>query len=481
MPGRDTPVRTSTMHVTGPQVPRIPGGPRHVSDLSSPTALPATMKDRILALKYQRKALEGTMQGTTQTQRYANVMRQIPPKYRPTAISALIETSPDFAQNVQGATTVFDLFQKRGATQSALFRDRSLSHARYKFTRSDAHRMLDHLEPSQYTTRMDVNLGFLQRARNVLMDMLESDVHYGVARFTPEYLWDKIYKYIRGRGDLPSPGGPVIPGLASGGFVKGPGTSTSDSITTMLEPGSFVIRERAARGLVPARVSDGEYIVPPETVGRIGLDALERINAGQGLPTFAQGGLVGEAAKAVRRSSGDSLDFSGLSRAIEDAVKRAVESNMLQVDTDDVSIPVEIPSKEEMPKLEVDTSELREVANRMFSNIGAGPSGIGAAVREELEKVNGRVDIMWDTVRSSSGDVRQIDQKIDALKRDVEIRFIKTEDLNIKLQEINVEGRVIEYVDPKIRDISVEMGRMKSLLNNVMSVASSAASLTGRL
>ena len=52
---------------------------------------------------------------------------------------------------------------------------------------------------------------------------------------------------------------------------------------------------------------------------------------------------------------------------------------------------------------------------------------------------------------------------------------------NIKLQEINVEGRVIEYVDPKIRDISVEMGRMKSLLNNVMSVASSAASLTGRL
>jgi hypothetical protein len=68
--------------------------------------------------------------------------------------------------------------------------------------------------------------------------------------------------------------------FAEGGFVKGPGSATSDSI--------------------PARLSDGEYVVNADAVKKIGLPALEAINRGlrtpaiQSMPIqrFADGGLV---------------------------------------------------------------------------------------------------------------------------------------------------------------------------------------------
>lgn len=59
---------------------------------------------------------------------------------------------------------------------------------------------------------------------------------------------------------------------ASGGYVSGPGTGTSDSI--------------------PARLSDGEYVVNARATRRHrGL--LEAINSGAAMPGFAAGGLVG--------------------------------------------------------------------------------------------------------------------------------------------------------------------------------------------
>jgi hypothetical protein len=68
--------------------------------------------------------------------------------------------------------------------------------------------------------------------------------------------------------------------FAEGGLVKGPGSATSDSI--------------------PARLSDGEYVVNADAVKKIGLPALEAINRGlrtpaiQAMPVqrFADGGLV---------------------------------------------------------------------------------------------------------------------------------------------------------------------------------------------
>lgn len=71
-------------------------------------------------------------------------------------------------------------------------------------------------------------------------------------------------------------------GFASGGYVTGPGTSTSDSI--------------------PARLSHGEYVVNARAVGRLGvsfLDAINGLSAGPriqgGRLAFAAGGLVPEA------------------------------------------------------------------------------------------------------------------------------------------------------------------------------------------
>ena len=59
------------------------------------------------------------------------------------------------------------------------------------------------------------------------------------------------------------------PDHADGGYITGPGTGTSDSI--------------------PARLSNGEYVIRASSVAKIGLPALNRMNS------FASGGLVGEA------------------------------------------------------------------------------------------------------------------------------------------------------------------------------------------
>lgn len=61
------------------------------------------------------------------------------------------------------------------------------------------------------------------------------------------------------------------PKLASGGFVSGKGTATSDSI--------------------PAMLSNGEYVINARTANTIGVDMLDAINFGK-VPGFAKGGPV---------------------------------------------------------------------------------------------------------------------------------------------------------------------------------------------
>jgi hypothetical protein len=61
-------------------------------------------------------------------------------------------------------------------------------------------------------------------------------------------------------------------GFAEGGFVSGPGTSTSDS--------------------VPARLSNGEFVVNAKAVQRHRA-LLEVLNSGGSVAHFAAGGLVG--------------------------------------------------------------------------------------------------------------------------------------------------------------------------------------------
>lgn len=64
--------------------------------------------------------------------------------------------------------------------------------------------------------------------------------------------------------------------FAGGGFVRGPGTSTSDSI--------------------PAMLSNGEYVVRAAAVSRLGRGFLDLINNGAPVARFASGGLVEQVA-----------------------------------------------------------------------------------------------------------------------------------------------------------------------------------------
>ncbi|MFP3655968.1 hypothetical protein SB777_34200, partial [Burkholderia sp. SIMBA_052] len=76
--------------------------------------------------------------------------------------------------------------------------------------------------------------------------------------------------------------------LATGGAVSGPGTGTSDSI--------------------PAWLSNGEYVVKAAAVDRIGVHALDALNAGHSISSvarFSSGGAVGSVARATRPAGGN--------------------------------------------------------------------------------------------------------------------------------------------------------------------------------
>lgn len=89
---------------------------------------------------------------------------------------------------------------------------------------------------------------------------------------------------------MPASGGAAVPvKAATGGLIFGPGTATSDSI--------------------PARLSNGEYVLSAAAVRRIGVDELNTLNFGtpsvrrRGTSRFADGGLV-EAQAAGASSAG---------------------------------------------------------------------------------------------------------------------------------------------------------------------------------
>jgi len=67
--------------------------------------------------------------------------------------------------------------------------------------------------------------------------------------------------------------GPEPQKYATGGYISGPGTGTSDSI--------------------PALLSNGEYVIRAAAVRKLGKNALDLLNCGIPIPRFADGGMVG--------------------------------------------------------------------------------------------------------------------------------------------------------------------------------------------
>jgi hypothetical protein len=116
-------------------------------------------------------------------------------------------------------------------------------------------------------------------------------------------------------------------GFASGGYVRGPGSSTSDSI--------------------PARLSAGEFVIRASAVKRLGVPFLQSLNGARmpslkrprvnGLPGFATGGLVtnqgggnanvsGEIALSVEATDGLLVKLLGTRGGIK-ALREAIGAN----------------------------------------------------------------------------------------------------------------------------------------------------------
>jgi tape measure domain-containing protein len=99
---------------------------------------------------------------------------------------------------------------------------------------------------------------------------------------------------------------------ATGGYITGPGTGTSDSI--------------------PAMLSNGEYVIRSAAVDAVGLSTLDAINAGR-VPEFADGGSVDDTIAAttggdsitLQLSAIDATSFAGfLDRGGLDKIKQAL-------------------------------------------------------------------------------------------------------------------------------------------------------------
>lgn len=88
--------------------------------------------------------------------------------------------------------------------------------------------------------------------------------------------------------------------LARGGMVRGPGTGTSDSITTEAEPGTYIMPADSTAaigpsalekmGTVPVRLSDGEFKLPPEQVMAIGEAVLKLMKDATHTPVNGEDG-----------------------------------------------------------------------------------------------------------------------------------------------------------------------------------------------
>lgn len=96
---------------------------------------------------------------------------------------------------------------------------------------------------------------------------------------------------------------------ASGGYIQGPGSGTSDSI--------------------PAMVSNGEYVVKAAAVSKYGVGFFHRLNAMR----YASGGAVGETKSSAPAFAARQITFTGdLVAPNVDQLARKVEQRMRQAD-----------------------------------------------------------------------------------------------------------------------------------------------------
>ena len=98
---------------------------------------------------------------------------------------------------------------------------------------------------------------------------------------------------------------------ATGGLINGPGTGTSDSI--------------------PAWLSNGEYVVPAQSVTPQTLPYLEALRRGPVLPRFATGGLVGGAAVAPSAAPSMRVEVHNHARSAQVEAQPSADGQSLKI------------------------------------------------------------------------------------------------------------------------------------------------------
>ncbi|WP_018229678.1 tape measure protein [Methyloversatilis universalis] len=124
-------------------------------------------------------------------------------------------------------------------------------------------------------------------------------------------------------------------GFADGGYVRGPGSATSDSI--------------------PARLSNGEYVIRAEAVRKVGVATLDAINTGGPIRKYAAGGYVGQASGAAGAPARDGLVVNITNQTPAEVTTTRGEDGSLNV-------------------------LIRAVAAQMADDVGAGVGPLNAAL-----------------------------------------------------------------------------------------------------
>jgi TP901 family phage tail tape measure protein len=153
--------------------------------------------------------------------------------------------------------------------------------------------------------------------------------------------------------------------LKTGGSVKGPGTSTSDSI--------------------PALLSNGEYVIKAASVDKFGKSFLDSINSGE-LPGYRLGGLIapdkGGTVKPINKQSLISGDKKNVSKIINDKKQKAILNDKKSVNKAMLS---QLAAKQNIAKKGKVFAEISKLffdwTNPETMALSALPFGIGKAVR----------------------------------------------------------------------------------------------------
>jgi len=147
------------------------------------------------------------------------------------------------------------------------------------------------------------------------------------------------------------PGGPAL-AVASGGYISGPGTPTSDSI--------------------PAMLSNGEYVIKAASVNKFGKNFLDAINAGK-LPGFKMGGMTGGGsskstpAKPPVRMTADAAERRAL--AAKPATSPAPTKSALER-----ALPIILPQLRQMMDITGSVTAGIEMGKALV-NLGGGKAG----------------------------------------------------------------------------------------------------------